>query len=158
MKNTRTTSKHTDTIRGWAKIFGLHHDTLLKYLVKAGFEKPKPNGKIPIQQVIAATKESDLKAEQTRETRERADKLALANAREREDLVPMSEVEEIMFRMFNPVAEMLQNLPTDLMHQANPADPDHAESAMREYVRHMMPRIRDGAAFLTNKRKAADAD
>jgi hypothetical protein len=143
MKKKATTAKHMDTVYQWASIFGIHHSTLAKYLTKAGHEPPKRNGRIPVQWVIAALKESDLKAEQTRETRERADKLELANAEKRRDLFPREEVEKIIHQRFQKVVNLFRALPTEVSSKVNPSDPDHAYQVLDEFLQGRLPELRE---------------
>ena len=78
------------TIRSAAGEFGLHHETLAKYLRREGVQ-PGSDGRFSTQDICKGVF-GDLRHEQTRETRERADKLALENAERRRELIRAEDV------------------------------------------------------------------
>jgi hypothetical protein len=78
------------TIGRAAGEFPVDSKTLAKRIKLAGIE-PGEDGKFSTEQICRATF-GDLRGEQTRETKERADKLALANEKERGRLLDAEKV------------------------------------------------------------------
>lgn len=70
--------------------FGLHRETLAKYLHREGV-RPGADGKYSTLDICKGVF-GDLRHEQTRETRERADKLEMENRQKRRELIPAGDV------------------------------------------------------------------
>ena len=78
------------TIRHAAGEFGLHHETLAKYLRREGVQAG-PDGRYSTQDICKGMF-GDLRYEQTREARARADKLELEIRVKRRELVAVEDV------------------------------------------------------------------
>ena len=78
--------------------FGLHRETLAKYLRREGIQ-PGADGKYSTQEIVRGVY-GDLRTEQTRETRLRADKLEHELALERKEVIPVSAVYEVLESCF----------------------------------------------------------
>jgi hypothetical protein len=74
--------------------FGMHRDTLSKYLRREGI-RPGPDGKYSTQEIVRAVY-GDLRTEHTRETRARADRLELELAKERRQVISAPRVLEFL--------------------------------------------------------------
>jgi DNA-binding protein Fis len=74
--------------------FGLHRETLAKYLRREGIQ-PGADGKFSTQEIVKGVY-GDLRTEQTRETRLRADKIEMENAEKRRELLSAQSVVELL--------------------------------------------------------------
>ena len=80
-------------------------------------------------------------AERTRETRERADKLSLENAKERRELVKLVEAIEVAVKPWEPVARMVKDMPARLSTRCNPSDPILARQVLDDYAREIVAAV-----------------
>jgi phage terminase Nu1 subunit (DNA packaging protein) len=101
------------TIDRAASEFGLSPITLKKRLRALDDAEITPGGKFSTQQICAAIF-GDLDGEQLRETRERADKLALANAKTRRDLIELPVVESAWADIVLAARSKFTGLPSKL--------------------------------------------
>jgi hypothetical protein len=76
----------------------MHRDTLTKYLRREGIH-PGPDGKFSTQEIVKGVY-GDLRSEQVRETRARADRLELELARERKQVIPAPRVLSFLENVF----------------------------------------------------------
>src|SRR6516165_12283604 len=86
------------TVMRAAAEFGMHRDTLTKYLRREGIH-PGPDGKFSTQEIVKGVY-GDLRSEQVRETRARADKLELELAKERQQVIPAPRVFQFLENIF----------------------------------------------------------
>jgi hypothetical protein len=85
--------------------FGMHRDTLTKYLRREGI-RPGPDGKFSTQEIVKGVY-GDLRTEQTRETRLRADKLEIELGKERKLIIPAPRVFSLLENIFVAVREKI---------------------------------------------------
>jgi hypothetical protein len=74
---------------------------------------------------------------------ERAEKLRLANAEARRELVPMGEAEAMIRSTLLPVRDLLLSAPAVLAARVNPTDPEHARSQIQSWVDNGLKTIRE---------------
>lgn len=157
-----TDDKLTAGTTAWARALGMTRATLQKRLTDLNGVAPKPKELFSAKVVVAAlTNQGDLKAEQIRETRERADKLELHNAEKREELLPREEVEQINHHRFGLMVSLFRSLPTEVASKCNPSDPEHAYRVLDEFLQGRLPVIREAGAVAmvqqTKERQKAKA-
>ncbi len=107
------------TISGWAKATGCDRHTIAKAITEMGI---KPDGRVVggkaagtetyrIRDLFKAAMGGDIEAERLRKTREEADKLALANARSRGELVEIAAVKKLGEKVMVAVRNRILNMP-----------------------------------------------
>ena len=101
------------TVDAASKEFAVAPQTLQKRLRAMPDLEVKPGGRFTTVQICAAIF-GDLDGEQLRETRERADKLALANAKTRRDLIEVPVVESAWADIVLAARSKFTGLPSKL--------------------------------------------
>lgn len=139
-------------IKTYATELGVHRDTLKKKLTAHMERTPKPREMFSPRQIFEALRPTDLKSEQIRETRERADKLELHNAEKREELLPRDAVEKIIHHRFGLMVALFRSLPTEVASKCNPSDPEHAYRVLDEFLQGRLPVLREAGAIAQPKK------
>jgi hypothetical protein len=134
----------------------LHIDrrTLKKYLAGISPAKTQKGSKLYRIDDVRAVLENrvdeftELRAEQirqqTRESKERADLLAMERSQLSGTLVPMSEVQEMYSVTLLPIRQAFLSLPSECSSKTNPTDPRFAQSALQTWVdSRALPMIRE---------------
>lgn len=132
-----------------AKEFGMSPAALKRHLVQAGLETEKGR-KFTIREILRAV-QGDLKAERTRETRERANLLELERREKEGELLPMEDVQAMIRNAFVPVRQRLLALPSEMQARANPSDPQLARAALDQWVTDSLSLIREGLPEVRTK-------
>jgi phage terminase Nu1 subunit (DNA packaging protein) len=109
----------TATAVEWAREIGIDRHTLMARITEM---KLRPAGKVGkgkaagtstyrVRDLFKAAMGGDIEAERLRKTREEADKLALANARSRGDLVEIQSVKKLGEKVMVAVRNRILNMP-----------------------------------------------
>lgn len=109
----------TATVAEWSRETGVDRHTLMTRIQEM---KVKPAGKVAkgkaagsatyrVRDLFKAALGGDIEAERLRKTREEADKLALANARSRGEVVEIAAVKKLGERVMVAVRNRLLNMP-----------------------------------------------
>lgn len=80
---------------------------------------------------------------QTFESIERGKKLRLERLQLEKELVALPEVQRLMVETFQPIRDLMAQLPAQMGARCNPADPNHAISALSEWLKLALPQIRE---------------
>lgn len=107
------------TISKWARATGCDRHTMQKAIEAIGI---KPTGKVKsgkasgndtysVRDLFKAASGGDIKAEQLRKTREEADKIELANARNRGELVAVQDMVRVGEKIFAALRQRILNMP-----------------------------------------------
>lgn len=123
------------TIQQAANEWQINRKTLASRLRKAGHRFGAGQSKTFTTLEIVDAVVPPLLRERIRETRERADKLAIDNASARRDQVPMSEAYKAIDAVVVPLRTELQSLPSTLAGRLNPSDPELARTALEDALR-----------------------
>jgi len=130
-------------MKEWGRVAGMHGDTMRKRVLAATGKDFKHGEMVPASVILKAVQPTDIKAEQTRETKERADKLELANAEKRRELFPQEEVEKMIHLRFQLLLDLFRSLPTEVAGKCNPSDPEHAYRVLDEFLQGRLPILRE---------------
>jgi hypothetical protein len=129
------------TIHKAAAEWGVDRRTLAKRLTGAGL-KVERNSQFTTQEITQAIV-GDLNSERIRETRARADLLELERREKQRELVSLTEVQKMIFESFQPIRDQMNALPSQAASRCNPTDPALARQALEEWLRTVLPLIRN---------------
>lgn len=124
-----------------AKALGIDPKTMNKRLRDRGHEIGQ-NRKYTLAEIVAAYL-GDLEAERIRETRANADLKELELRRESGELVSMDEVQSMMNKVYLPMRQRLNALPSEMAAKTNPTDPEHARAQLNSWVDQALVLIRE---------------
>lgn len=124
-----------------AKEFGMSPAALKRHLVQAGQDTERGK-KFTIREILRAV-QGDLKAEKTRETRERANLLELERMEKEGELMPVEEAQKLIRNAFVPVRQRLLALPSEAATRANPSDPVLSRTVLQQWVDDSLVLIRE---------------
>lgn len=97
--------------------FGTHRDTLSKLLLQAG-EKPGEDGRWSIQQVCAQVF-TDERRERARLAKEQADRVAIDNAKQRREWIPVEDAAKLNGRIAFAIRQKIVLLPNLTTEEKN---------------------------------------
>lgn len=132
----------TWTTHSAAPEWDINVKTLRRMLAAAGHDlNEKKNFTTPeISRAVHAA--GDLKSEKTRETKFRADLLELEHKQKLGDLVTLADVQRMMTETFQPIRDLINQLPSQVASRCNPTDPQCAMQALEEWKKVALPLIR----------------
>jgi phage terminase Nu1 subunit (DNA packaging protein) len=85
----------------------------------------------------------DFRSERTRETRAKADLLELKRKEREQELVAMSEAEDLVRRYLLPIRDQLISLPDAMCARCNPGDPELARAQLLGWAEDAMKNVRE---------------
>lgn len=138
------------TVSALADELGVAHETLRRKLRDIGVEVGRGT-RISIKQAVLAL-HSDYEAERTRETRHRANLLALEEREKEQSLVPMPIVRGVLTEVLTPLKTELLSCPATLAGRCNPGDPEMARAALEAWARDLLTSFADGIERTTRTR------
>lgn len=130
------------TVNAAAAEWGIDRRTLKKRLADLGCDTADGKEYHTREISKAVHQTGDLKAEKTRETRFRADLLELEHKQKLGELVSLSEVQRIMSETFQPIRDLINQLPSQVGSRCNPTDPQCAMEALEDWKKIALPLIR----------------
>ena len=122
------------TITAFAKALGISAATVRSGLRRNDVEIPDRRSAVFPLKVLIESIYGDETAVKIRVEQERAEKLRLANAETRRELVPMGEAEGMIRSALLPVRDLLLSAPAVLAARVNPTDPEHARAQIQAWV------------------------
>ena len=162
-KSHRRTVPTAYSVNALSKLTGADRKTIDKAVARAqikpaGMHRGSPLYRIKDVQsalVSAGNVTAELRAERLRLTTEQADKVALDNAKERKQLVPLADIEAILTESFLPIRQRFLALPSEMCNRCNPTDPQFARAALQEWADEAMRLIRVQLPQPKNEPKAS---
>lgn len=125
----------TATLNAWATSMGVDQQTLERWLVNAGFNKPKSGwGDITYRKIEKAVL-GDEQKEKIRNLKADADRKEREELERRGELVDKTEVEAwIVQKFIAPFSNILSSAPSTLDTRCNPERPEIARRAIEDWV------------------------
>lgn len=130
------------TIHAASAEWGVDRRTLKKRITDLGHDTSEGKEYHTREISKAVHQTADLKAEKTRETKFRADLLELEHKQKLGELVPLTEVQRIISETFQPIRDLINQLPSQVGSRCNPTDPTCAMQALEEWKKIALPMIR----------------
>lgn len=131
------------TIHAASSEWGIDRRTLKKRMSEQGHDVTVEGREYTTRDISKAVHATgDLKAEKTRETKFRADLLELEHKEKLGELVSLSEVQRIMSETFQPIRDLINQLPSQVGSRCNPTDPQCAMEALEDWKKIALPLIR----------------